>query len=102
MQTRIELSKYIPWNRHSSSGDARHGTSCEYGLECPNFPDLERMKKAMEDVQAASHKLAEVIYQQAGDPTAAEGAEPAAEGGESDAGGGDVVDAEFEDVDSKN
>ena len=60
--------------------------------------DAEAIRKETEALATASHKLAEVMYQQA-QAAAGEGSE-----GEAAAGGGkqdDVVDAEFEEVDDK-
>jgi molecular chaperone DnaK len=64
--------------------------------------DLERIKRAEEDLQKASHKLAEVMYREA----QAKSQPPGAPGGAGDgaqAGGqkDDVVDAEFEDLGEK-
>jgi molecular chaperone DnaK len=69
--------------------------------------DSDVIKSAMEELQTASHKLAEAMYQQAaagaegGGPGAAAGsagAGHAGAAGASGAGGEDVVDAEFEEV----
>jgi molecular chaperone DnaK len=60
--------------------------------------DVERMRSAIENLTQASHKMAEVMYQQAGGQ-AGPGAEPGAgpqPGSEKQ--DDDVVDAEFEDV----
>jgi len=64
--------------------------------------DLDRIKRAEEDLQKASHKLAEVMYREA----QAKAQSPGAPGGAGDAGQaggqkGDVVDAEFEDLGEK-
>ena len=59
--------------------------------------DADAIRQKTEALATASHKLAEVMYQQAQQ-------EPSAEGGAAGAGGGkqdDVVDAEFEEVDDK-
>ncbi|HXJ84219.1 MAG TPA: molecular chaperone DnaK [Candidatus Methylomirabilis sp.] len=60
--------------------------------------DLDRIKRAEEDLQKASHKLAEVMYREAqakSQPSGAPGG--AGEGAQK----GDVVDAEFEDLGEK-
>ena len=62
--------------------------------------DAESIKKAMQTLEEASHKLAEAMYKQAGDAAAAApGAAPAsdqpAEEKKDDAGD-DVIDAEYE------
>ena len=72
--------------------------------------DLDKIKQAMESLTQASHKLSEMMYQQASAPTggAAPGAGPAE--GEAKPGGGDgsagdegeVIDAEVVDDDKKN
>jgi molecular chaperone DnaK len=69
--------------------------------------DADAIKSAMEELQTASHKLAEAMYQQAaaagagGGPGAeagGAGAGHAGAAGASGSGGEDVVDAEFEEV----
>jgi molecular chaperone DnaK len=70
--------------------------------------DADAIKSAMEELQTASHKLAEAMYQQAaagagGGPGAeaggaGAGASHAGAAGASGSGGEDVVDAEFEEV----
>ena len=59
--------------------------------------DTERMKSAFEELEKASHKLAELIYQKAAaaQEPAGDAEAPGAEG----PGDPEVVDAEFEDVD---
>jgi molecular chaperone DnaK len=60
--------------------------------------DLERIKRAEEELQKASHKLAEVMYREAqakSQPSGAPGGAP------TDGHKGDVVDAEFEDLGEK-
>jgi molecular chaperone DnaK len=66
--------------------------------------DLERMKRAQENLTKASHKLAEIMYREA----QPQGGQPGAPGqdqpGGKPAGGpkeGEVVDAEFEDLGEK-
>ena len=64
--------------------------------------DLERIKKAEEDLQKASHKLAEVMYREAqakSEPSGAPGGPT--DGGHAGGQKGDVVDAEFEDLGEK-
>jgi len=58
--------------------------------------DADAIRQKTEALATASHKLAEVMYQQA-QASSAEGSEDQAEGGKQD----DVVDAEFEEVDEK-
>ena len=65
--------------------------------------DAEAIKRAMQNLEQASHKVAEQMYQaaggQAGGPAGerAPGAEAPGEGGDSDDNGGDdVIDAEYE------
>ncbi len=59
--------------------------------------DAEAIKSKTEALATASHKLAEVMYQQAQDSAEAAGEGPAADSPQED----DVVDAEFEEVDDK-
>jgi molecular chaperone DnaK len=65
---------------------------------------VERLQSAFTQLQTASHKLAEALYQQApqaGAETAGGGSEQASAAGASSSGGGDdnVIDAEYVDVD---
>jgi molecular chaperone DnaK len=64
--------------------------------------DLERIKRAEEDLEKAAHKLAEVMYREAQAKSQASSA-PGGAGDGAQAGGpkGDVVDAEFEDLGEK-
>ena len=60
---------------------------------------VEEIKEAQEKLEAASHKLAQAMYEQASQTDgAAEGA-PESDSGANGAPAGDVVDAEFEEVD---
>jgi len=60
--------------------------------------DTDRIKSSIDQITKASHKLAEAMYQQAGDAEGGpEGAPGGGEGGEPAAGGDDdVIDAEYE------
>jgi len=67
--------------------------------EALDSDDLDSLKGAFEALTAASHKLAEVAYQDAGGAEgAAPGAGPAPETDGGDDGGDDVIDAEFEEA----
>jgi molecular chaperone DnaK len=63
--------------------------------------DVDAIKRAQDDLMQASHKLAEMIYQQT---QAGAGATAGSEAGGTQAGGGrtdsddEVVDADFEEV----
>jgi molecular chaperone DnaK len=66
----------------------------------------EKLNDAFNKLQAASHKLAEALYQQTATPEAgaeASGEQASAAGASSSTGGGDdnVIDAEYVDVDEK-
>jgi molecular chaperone DnaK len=66
--------------------------------------DLERMKRAQENLTKASHKLAEIMYREAQASGGQPGGAGAGEAGGKPAGGpkeGEVVDAEFEDLGEK-
>jgi molecular chaperone DnaK len=63
--------------------------------------DLDRIKRAEESLEKASHKLAEVMYREAQGKGQAPGAPGAPPGGQGPAPKGDVVDAEFEDLGEK-
>ena len=58
---------------------------------------VDEIKEAQEKLEAASHKLAQAMYEQASQAGAADA--PAPEDGANGAPTGDVVDAEFEEVD---
>ena len=67
--------------------------------EALDSDDLDTLKGAFEALTAASHKLAEVAYQNAdGTEGAAPGSGPAPESDGGDDGGDDVIDAEFEEA----
>ena len=77
-------------------------TALNTAREALKTDDLERIKRAEEDLQKASHKLAEVMYREAqakSQPSGAPGG--AGEGGQAGGQKGDVVDAEFEDLGDK-
>ncbi len=91
---------------HGDKVSAEDRQSIESALnaarEALKSDDLDRIKRAEEDLQKASHKLAEVMYREA----QAKAQSPGAPGGAGDAGQaggqkGDVVDAEFEDLGEK-
>jgi len=63
--------------------------------EALDSDDLDTIKAAFESLTAASHKLAEIMYQS---EQASEGADGAAPSGGAGAGGDDVIDAEYEDA----
>ncbi|MEE8546819.1 MAG: Hsp70 family protein, partial [bacterium] len=71
-------------------------TALEEGREALKSDDTEAMNKAIENITQASHKLAEILYQQTQEAAGGEGADAQAgsPGGESDE---DVVDAEYTD-----
>jgi molecular chaperone DnaK len=64
--------------------------------------DLDRIKRAQEELTRASHKLAEAMYREA-QTQAKPGAGPSGADGEAGQGGakGDVIDAEFKDLGEK-
>ncbi len=66
---------------------------------------IERMNEAFNQLQTASHKMAEALYQQTGTPESAtsEGDQASAAGAASSGGSGEdnVIDAEYVDVDEK-
>ena len=62
---------------------------------------VENLNNAFNELQTASHKLAEALYQQAPSPEAGATEDQASAAGASSGGGGDdnVIDAEYVDVD---
>jgi molecular chaperone DnaK len=60
--------------------------------------DVEAIKKGLESLTQASHKLAEMMYAQATKDKAAEGAETAGQASGTKKDDDDVVDADFEEV----
>ncbi len=97
------------FNEHKAKLSDEEGKKLEAGIkeakEALEGDDVERIKKASEELTQASHKLAEYIYQQTAQQQAA-GATSADAGAAqegSDAGGGgddeDVIDAEVVDED---
>jgi len=77
-------------------------TALNAAREALKSDDLDRIKRAEEDLQKVSHKLAEVMYREAQAKAQPSGA-PGGAGEAGQAGGqkGDVVDAEFEDLGEK-
>lgn len=71
----------------------------EEGREALKSEDTDQIKKAVESITAANHKMAEALYKTAGAATGTDGA--SADGGapsgdaNASAGGEDVIDAEF-------
>jgi molecular chaperone DnaK len=64
--------------------------------------DVERIKRAQENLTRASHKLAEVMYREAQAKGGPQPGQPSAEGGAPGAAKeGEVVDADFEDLGDK-
>lgn len=73
----------------------------EKGKEAKDSDDIDIIKTAFDALTAASHKLAEVMYQSedAGDASGA--SEGSSDGGDTSGGDGDdVIDAEYSDVDA--
>jgi len=64
--------------------------------EALDSDDLESIKSAFDSLTAASHKLAEIMYQNEDQGEGTDGAAPS--GGDAGAGGDDVIDAEYEDA----
>ena len=66
---------------------------------------VEKLNEAFNNLQSASHKMAEALYQQTGTPGAETGADDQASAAGASSGGGagedDVIDAEYVDVDEK-
>jgi molecular chaperone DnaK len=61
---------------------------------------VEKLNDAFNQLQSASHKLAEALYQQAPPPGARSSDQASAAGATSSSGGDDnVIDAEYVDVD---
>jgi molecular chaperone DnaK len=74
-------------------------TAIASAKEALDSDELDTLKGAFEALTAASHKLAEVAYQDAGGDDAAGGPAPGApEDGADDGGDDDVIDAEFEEA----
>jgi len=77
-------------------------TALDAAREALKTEDVDRIKRAEEDLQKASHKLAEVMYREAQAKSQSPGsAGGTPDGGPSGGAKGDVVDAEFEDLGEK-
>ena len=70
----------------------------EKAKEAKDSDDLETLKGAFDELTSASHKLAEVMYQQAGADGGGAPTPDAGAGPSSDDGGDDIIDAEFEEA----
>ena len=93
-----QTEKVLSENKEKLPADEASNVEAAIGTakEALDSDDLDSLKGAFESLTAASHKLAEVAYQNAGD---AEGAAPgAADAGPEDDGGDDVIDAEYEEA----
>ena len=74
-------------------------TAVANAKEALDSDELDTLKGAFEALTAASHKLAEVAYQDADGDAAAGGPAPEGDGGDGgDGGDDDVIDAEFEEA----
>ncbi|MCA9568595.1 MAG: molecular chaperone DnaK, partial [Myxococcales bacterium] len=60
--------------------------------------DIDKLKAAFDDLTQASHKLAEVMYQQGGGGAGAAPGGPPPSGSGGSGGSDDVIDAEYEDA----
>ncbi len=92
-----EVDKNLKENKDKIPEDDQKNieTALEEGREALKGTDPDAMNKAIENISQTSHKLAEILYQQAqeaGGGDDAEGAAPPPEGGDED-----VVDAEYTD-----
>jgi len=76
-------------------------TALNAAREALKSDDLDRIKRAEEDLQKASHKLAEVMYREAQAKAQSSGDPGAGDAGQAGGQKGDVVDAEFEDLGEK-
>jgi molecular chaperone DnaK len=93
-----QTEKVLSENKEKLPADEASNVEAAIGTakEALDSDDLDSLKGAFESLTAASHKLAEVAYQNAGD---AEGAAPGAtDAGPEDDGGDDVIDAEYEEA----
>lgn len=72
-------------------------SALEEGKKALESGDVQRMKTAIENIQRASHRMAEAMYRQATGGAGAYGAPPPPPGGASSGkADGDVIDAEYE------
>jgi molecular chaperone DnaK len=89
---------------HGEKVPAEDKTAIEAALgevrEALKSDDLDRIKRAEEALQKASHKLAEVMYREAQAKSQSSGG--AGDGGQAGGQKSDVVDAEFEDLGEKD
>jgi molecular chaperone DnaK len=93
-----QTEKVLSENKEKLPADEASNVEAAIGTakEALDSDDLDSLKGAFESLTAASHKLAAVAYQNAGD---AEGAAPGAtDAGPEDDGGDDVIDAEYEEA----
>jgi molecular chaperone DnaK len=89
---------------HGDKVPADDKTAIESALgelrEAVKSEDVDRIKRAEESLQKASHKLAEVMYREA--QAKSQASEGPGAGGPAGGQAGDVVDAEFEDLGEKD
>jgi molecular chaperone DnaK len=102
-----QMEKTLNDNREKAGSTAAEVESAiEDARKALQEGGLERMNEAFNALQTASHKLAEVLYQQTGSAGGGDGADQASAAGAGNApgaaGGEDnVIDAEYVDVDDK-
>jgi molecular chaperone DnaK len=102
-----QMEKTLNDNREKAGSTAAEVESAiEDAKKALQEGGLERMNEAFNALQAASHKLAEVLYQQTASAGGGDGADQASAAGAGNtpgaAGGEDnVIDAEYVDVDDK-
>ncbi len=98
-----QVEKTLGENGDKLSEDDKNNVSAalEKAKEAKDSDDPDTLQTAFDELTSASHKLAEIMYQQQGGDAAgaAPGAGPAPAGGDSSGGDNDdVIDAEYEDA----
>ena len=102
-----QMEKTLNDNREKAGSTAAEVESAiEDAKKALQEGGLERMNEAFNALQAASHKLAEVLYQQTASAGGGDGADHASAAGAGNTPGGasgedNVIDAEYVDVDDK-
>ena len=100
------MEKTLSENREKAGSVASEvETAIAQGKTALQEGGVEKLNEAFNQLQAASHKLAEALYQQAPGPDAEPqaGSDQASAAGASGSGSGEdnVIDAEYVDVDDK-
>ncbi len=94
----IEKTLNEQGDKLAESDKSTVNAALEKAREAKDSDDVDTLQRAFDELTAASHKLAEVMYQQQNAGAAAGGAPPPSGSAGGSGGNDDVIDAEYEDA----